>query len=125
MGPFVFFGAPGETGSNRLRAILGSSTRRRFAPTPKTLTRFVELEFSSLSSHIKIRKAPQGGYSDFGAPGETRTPDHLVRSQVLYPTELQARGGKCIGARRGAEPRSMLADFRARGTETGVTSNVG
>ncbi len=25
-----------------------------------------------------------------GAPGETRTPDHLVRSQVLYPTELRA-----------------------------------
>jgi hypothetical protein len=27
----------------------------------------------------------------FGAPGEIRTPDHLVRSQVLYPTELRAR----------------------------------
>ena len=26
-----------------------------------------------------------------GAPRETRTPDHLVRSQVLYPTELWAR----------------------------------
>lgn len=25
-----------------------------------------------------------------GAPGESRTPDHLVRSQVLYPTELRA-----------------------------------
>ena len=25
-----------------------------------------------------------------GAPGEIRTPDHLVRSQVLYPTELRA-----------------------------------
>ena len=24
-------------------------------------------------------------------PGEIRTPDHLVRSQVLYPTELRAR----------------------------------
>src|SRR5690606_32104828 len=28
-----------------------------------------------------------------GAPGEIRTPDHLVRSQVLYPTELRARCG--------------------------------
>ena len=28
----------------------------------------------------------------FGAPGEIRTPDQLVRSQLLYPTELQARG---------------------------------
>ncbi len=25
-----------------------------------------------------------------GAPGETRTPDQLVRSQLLYPTELRA-----------------------------------
>jgi hypothetical protein len=25
-----------------------------------------------------------------GAPGETRTPDPLVRSQMLYPTELRA-----------------------------------
>ena len=25
-----------------------------------------------------------------GALGEIRTPDHLVRSQVLYPTELRA-----------------------------------
>lgn len=27
---------------------------------------------------------------DIGAPGGIRTPDHLVRSQVLYPAELQA-----------------------------------
>ena len=27
-----------------------------------------------------------------GAPGEIRTPDHLVRSQVLYPAELRALG---------------------------------
>ena len=27
---------------------------------------------------------------NYGAPGEIRTPDHLVRSQVLYPTELRA-----------------------------------
>lgn len=25
------------------------------------------------------------------APGEIRTPDHLVRSQILYPAELRAR----------------------------------
>ena len=28
----------------------------------------------------------------YGAPGGIRTPDRLVRSQVLYPAELQARG---------------------------------
>ena len=27
----------------------------------------------------------------YGAPGAIRTPDRLVRSQVLYPTELRAR----------------------------------
>ena len=26
----------------------------------------------------------------YGAPGAIRTPDPLVRSQVLYPTELRA-----------------------------------
>ncbi len=27
----------------------------------------------------------------YGAPGEIRTPDPLVRSQMLYPAELRAR----------------------------------
>jgi hypothetical protein len=30
----------------------------------------------------------------FGAPGEIRTPDTLVRSQVLYPAELRAQSEK-------------------------------
>ena len=30
----------------------------------------------------------------FGAPGEIRTPDQLVRSQLLYPAELRARNWK-------------------------------
>ena len=32
-----------------------------------------------------------------GAPGETRTPDPQVRSLMLYPTELRARGRDCKG----------------------------
>ncbi len=39
-------------------------------------------------------RAPSAGTEDIeeiGAPGEIRTPDPLVRSQVLYPTELRAR----------------------------------
>lgn len=40
-----------------------------------------------------------------GGPGKIRTPDLLVRSQTLYPTELRARGsligGGCPPARRG------------------------
>ena len=30
-------------------------------------------------------------FCKIGAPGEIRTPDTLVRSQVLYPTELRAQ----------------------------------
>ena len=37
---------------------------------------------------------------NYGAPGRTRTADHLVRSQVLYPTELRARGGAVYFAKR-------------------------
>lgn len=33
-----------------------------------------------------------------GAPGEIRTPDHQVRSLVLYPTELRARNPDSDGA---------------------------
>jgi hypothetical protein len=32
----------------------------------------------------------------YGAPGETRTPDLLVRSQTLYPAELRARNAKIL-----------------------------
>jgi hypothetical protein len=31
------------------------------------------------------------GKSNYGAPGEIRTPGLLVRSQALYPTELRAQ----------------------------------
>ena len=43
-------------------------------------------------SHARLQKlkGPNKGPFRFGAPGEIRTPDHLVRSQVLYPAELQA-----------------------------------
>ena len=39
-----------------------------------------------------------------GAPGETRTPDLLVRSQPLYPTELRARYGHYMPALANARP---------------------
>ena len=42
-----------------------------------------------LKSADRIRIDAEAGGS--GAPGETRTPDLLVRSQTLYPTELRAR----------------------------------
>ncbi len=36
-----------------------------------------------------------------GAPGAIRTPDPLVRSQVLYPAELRAREGRIIKKKPG------------------------
>ena len=39
----------------------------------------------------------------FGAPGEIRTPDRLVRSQVLYPTELRARFDLKLSVEDGGE----------------------
>ena len=35
-------------------------------------------------------------FLEFGAPREIRTPDQLVRSQLLYPAELWAHGGGII-----------------------------
>jgi hypothetical protein len=50
-----------------------------------------------------------------GAPGEIRTPDLLVRSQTLYPTELRARllklapgRARTFVASRVRSPRSVL-----------------
>jgi hypothetical protein len=49
----------------------------------------------SMQSMGKIRvgtpSITQEGSSLSGAPGVIRTPDLLVRSQTLYPTELRAR----------------------------------
>ncbi len=36
---------------------------------------------------VRMRRMPAG----FGAPGQIRTADLLVRSQTLYPTELRAQ----------------------------------
>ena len=43
-------------------------------------------------------------FKQIGAPGEIRTPDHQVRSLVLYPTELRARGTPHSISRRRALP---------------------
>ncbi len=48
-----------------------------------------------------------------GALGGTRTPDTLVRSQVLYPAELRARvvqenGGPCKNRTYDTEVKSLL-----------------
>jgi hypothetical protein len=42
-----------------------------------------------------------------GAPGEIRTPDTLIRSQVLYPAELRARTRKAYAARIPPKARNL------------------
>ena len=46
-----------------------------------------------------------------GAPGETRTPDPLLRRQLLYPTELLARMENNIGE-TGFEPMTSCSQGR-------------
>jgi hypothetical protein len=46
-----------------------------------------------------------------GAPGETRTPDPLVRSQMLYPTELRAHRTN-DNAIKHLQPFPKLVEFR-------------
>ena len=81
-------GAPGEiTGAAARHRCLGRLRRPR-----------LELRLSVGSSNLSRcnepneKGAPMGPlFRLTGAPGEIRTPDLLVRSQTLYPTELRAR----------------------------------
>ena len=42
-------------------------------------------------SHLLYQLSYPATYIGFGVPGGVRTPDLLVRSQTLYPAELQVR----------------------------------
>lgn len=53
-----------------------------------------------------------------GAPEKIRTPDLLIRSQTLYPTELRARA--CEPRRPGHERISRGSAFGARGKVSGA-----
>ena len=63
--------------------------RRPAVQTPKGCTRVARGVFQThpFSGSIEIAFVLLG---KSGAPGGTRTPDLLVRSQTLYPTELRA-----------------------------------
>ena len=63
------------------------------------------MELSYLSEATKVtttkseqKKAPtvRSRLLEYGAPGTIRTCDRLIRSQVLYPAELQARGMRIL-----------------------------
>ncbi len=54
----------------------------------------------------------KGPLCSFGAPGEIRTPDRLVRSQVLYPAELRAL---CLAWGRSSRRGAHLTDLGPSG----------
>ena len=56
----------------------------------KSTTRSFLIRVPDVSPKKKKDLAFQLSPSNNGAPGAIRTPDPLVRSQVLYPTELRA-----------------------------------
>ena len=80
-------------------------TRRAFAPAIAVQNRSMRFCRTPVASRLRVqlppgtssetKKAPTCGafFISLGAAGGIRTPDHLVRSQVLYPTELRPRGG--------------------------------
>ena len=53
------------------------------SPTIRLLTKYIDCP-AILPHEFCFRR-------ENSAPGEIRTPDHLVRSQVLYPAELRAQ----------------------------------
>ena len=56
--------------------------------SPKPLTLFCD---KAKFENIKTKNIIINFFINlYGAPGEIRTPDPLVRSQVLYPAELRA-----------------------------------
>ena len=44
----------------------------------------------------------------FGDPGTTRTPNILIRSQVLYPVELRDRDSFDSGSENGSQPAATF-----------------
>src|SRR5271154_5412802 len=60
-----------------------------------------------------------------GAPGGTRTPDLLVRSQTLYPAELRAHSRQILSQPRAAlPPRHHRSSQDPRKNEQGQTANL-
>ncbi len=81
-----------------LRAVRCANVQKRqscrFCQTPS------RVGSSNILGHQKIKGNTYRAsitFYFFGAPGEIRTPDHLVRSQVLYPTELRAHISDILG----------------------------
>lgn len=45
---------------------------------------------SQTKAYILVRRLLITFFQETGAPGRSRTSDHMIRSHVLYPAELRA-----------------------------------
>ena len=106
----------------------------RCTPVFGRLHRLVELELMVTSGlrtpGPSMTKGPQGALGHgYGAPGEIRTPDRLVRSQVLYPAELRARISDSRGLySTGKQQKKHQNDIicqPTRGPERGIQPKLG
>ena len=79
----------------------GHPALRPFGAVSASLRRSISLQAKLSNQHVcrrfesqvpKKRPPRWMAFSFFGAPGRIRTSDPLVRSQILYPTELRALG---------------------------------
>jgi hypothetical protein len=80
-----FNGAPACATTEEPRAWSFSELLIQFAG----ITGFPASRDDSLSSEKKPEAVLLPAFEFYGGPGEIRTPDQLVRSQLLYPTELR------------------------------------
>ena len=64
--------------------------RLNLLPTNLSNRFFYGSEVRILPGNKKADTRVPASIYEYGAPGRIRTSDHLVRSQVLYPTELRA-----------------------------------
>jgi len=80
---------PSNTVSDDLTVV--GKGRRYYEPQRAPSIGHLQTNGASASDPSKTKRVPQHPSCPNGAPGEIRTPDHQVRSLVLYPTELRAR----------------------------------
>ena len=80
----------------------GSRAQFRATPDLRRFRRAPDAAIFSCCPHKLKSPAQAGLFNLFGALGWIRTSDPLVRSQVLYPTELRARRARNIENHGGA-----------------------
>ena len=88
-------GSSGSTATQKSQSTLASQSWSRGRSSTSTLGQALTYARNVAATLVDI-----SSYRESGALGRIRTPDPLIRSQVLYPAELPERGG--VGFRANA-----------------------